>query len=152
MRIEVAHEIAAPAEIVFAVLADIPRWPEVLPVIRSLEMLTPGPVAVGTRFRETRVMHGREASEEMTVATLEPPRRLVLTAESHGARYTADHILEPAPRGTRLVLKFEGRPVTFLAKLLLPLAKLAAGGLKRQLESDLGHIAAAAERRLAGTR
>ena len=34
-------------------------------------------------------MFGRQATEEMTVAALEPPNRTVLTAQNHGVRYTA---------------------------------------------------------------
>lgn len=147
MRIEVACEIAAPPDAVFAALGDIPGWPDMLPAVRSIRIITPGPVSVGTRFRETRLMHGREASEDMTVAVLDPPKRLVLTAESNGARYTVDHVLVPAGSGTRLSLTFEGRPITLLARLLAPLASVARGAVERQLTDDLAHLAMAVEKR-----
>ena len=77
--------------------------------IERVEILTPGPVAVGTRFRETRIMFGRRATEEMTVAELDPPRRLVLTAYNHGTAYRAEHLFAPEGDGTGLTLIFAGR-------------------------------------------
>ena len=85
--------IAAPPDVVFATMADIARWPEFIGGIERVELLTDGPVRVGTRFRETRTMFGRSASEEMTVAELAPPHRFVLT------RREPRHPLRRDPRG-----------------------------------------------------
>lgn len=145
MKIAVSADIAAPPERVFALLADIERWPQTISAIRGVEILTDGPVDVGTCFRETRVMHGREAVEEMTVAAIEPPRRLVLTAENHGARYVAEQRLEPTAEGTRLTLAFEGVPVTLLARLLSVMAVLLKGSIEKALRQDLADVKRAAE-------
>jgi hypothetical protein len=130
---------------VFAIAADVPRWPEVIRGIESVEMLTPGPMRVGTRFRETRTMHGSTATEEMTVAELAPPSRFVLTAENHGARYRAEHVFAAEAVDTRLTLSFEGKPVTLFAYLMTPLSYLLAGAVRRQLEADLADLKRAAE-------
>jgi len=87
VRITVEAIIHAPPDVTFALVAGIPGWPRVISGIQSVDMLTPGPVAVGTRFRETRVIFGRQATEEMTVAEIEAPRRLILTAFNHGTAY-----------------------------------------------------------------
>lgn len=63
MRIEVGDWIAAAPERVFRVATDIPRWPTTVAAIARFDMPTPGPVALGTRFRETRTMFGREATQ-----------------------------------------------------------------------------------------
>jgi hypothetical protein len=146
MQCSVERLFAAPREIVFAVAIDIPRWPEVISSIDRIELLTPGPIAVGSRFRETRRMFGREATEEMTVSELAPPQRFVLTAENHGTRYRAEHVLAPADTATRLTLVFSGEPVSFSARLLSPLGWLMSGHLKKQLEADLDDLQRAAER------
>ena len=137
---------AAPAR-VFALVADIARWPDFMSAIERLEVLTPGPVAVGTRFRETRTMFGRSASEEMTVAEFAPPHRLVLSAHNHGTAYRSEHIFEPAGEGTRLRMVFGGVPTSVLAKLMVPLGWLFLGAVKRQLAADLADLKREAERR-----
>lgn len=141
MMIEIQTLIAAPQPRVFAALSDPASWPRMIPGILAVEILTPPPVGVGTRFRETRMMHGRRASEEMTIATLEPDRLLVLTAENHGARYRATHVVESlSPDSCRLTLAFAGEPVTLIARLLTPLAILMRGAVRRQLAADLDAI------------
>jgi carbon monoxide dehydrogenase subunit G len=145
MRIDTSCHVAAPPERVFAIAIDIPRWPERISAIDRIELLTPGPVGVGTRFRETRTMHGREASEEMTFESIDPPRTFVLVAESHGARYRAEHTFDPEGDGTRLTLTFESVPVTLAARLLTPLALIMRGPLRRQLAQDLSDLKRAAE-------
>ena len=150
MRITVEATIHAPPDVTFALVADIPGWPRVISGIQSVDMLTPGPVAVGTRFRETRVIFGRQATEEMTVAEIEAPRRLILTAFNHGTAYRAEHLFDAHGSGTKLELAFEGRPVTLLARLFAPLGLLFQGTVRRQLAADLADLAREAERRQAG--
>lgn len=145
MRIEVAETISASPEAVFAALANVERWPSLMPDILQVELLTEGPVGVGTRFREVRRMYGREAAEEMTVAELDPPRLFVLTAESHGARYRAEHRIVPSASGCILSLGFEGVPVSALARLMSPLLGFLAGSLERKLRADLTALKTAVE-------
>jgi carbon monoxide dehydrogenase subunit G len=145
MRMTVTTRIAAPTERVFAIATDVPHWPEVIRGIESVEMLTTGPMRVGTRFRETRTMHGSKTTEEMTVAELAAPSRFVLTAENHGARYRVEHLFASEAGGTRLTLSFEGKPVTLFAYLMMPLGYLFAGAVRRQLESDLADLKRRAE-------
>jgi hypothetical protein len=93
------------------------------------------------------MMHGSRATEEMTVAELAPPSRLVLTAENHGARYRAEHLFASEAGGTRLTLSFEGKPLTLFAYLMMPLGYLLAGAVRRQLEADLADLKRRAEQR-----
>lgn len=146
MQIGIEALVEAPPEVVFAVVADIPAWPRYISAIDRIELLSPGPVVAGLRFRETRVMFGRPATEEMTVAEIAPPRRLVLTGINHGTAYRAEHVCEPQGRQTRLRLVFEGRPVTLLARLFTPLGWLFLGAVKRQFASDLADLKGEAER------
>lgn len=150
MQIGIDALVEAPPEVVFATVADIPAWPRYISSIERIEMLTPGPVAPGLHFREVRTMFGRQATEEMTVAELTPPLRLVLTAFNHGTAYRAEHLCEPQGRQTRLRLVFEGRPVTLLARLFTPLGLLFAGSVRRHLEADLADLKREAERRHRG--
>ena len=147
MQVRVSSVVAAPPEAIFAVAVEVERWPEIMGAIERVDVLTPGPVAVGTRFRETRMMFGRRATEEMTVAELDASRRLVLTAHNHGTAYRAEHLFEPQGDGTRLTLTFVGEPQSLLARLFSPIGYMMLGTVRRQLASDLADLAREAERR-----
>jgi hypothetical protein len=147
MQIDVATEIAAPPETVFDTVADVSHWPDFVRGIERVEFLTPGGVASGVTFRETRIMFRRSATEDMTIAVLSRPRRFELTAENHGTRYVIVHDITPASGGSRLQLTFEGTPITFAAKLGSVLALLFKGAVIKQLRSDLDDVKAEAERR-----
>ena len=147
MKVTVESDISAPPDVVFTVVADVARWADFISGIDRVEILTGGPIGVGTRIRETRTMFGRSASEEMTVAELTPPRRLVLTAENHGTRYVATHDIAPSANGARLVLAFEGTPVTVAARIFSVIGLLFLKSLRRKLEEDLRELKVEAERR-----
>ncbi len=145
MKVRTQTLINAPPETVFRLATDITHWQDRIPGILRIEVLTPGPVRIGTVFRETRIMFGREATEEMTVAELEPPRRFALTATNHGASYFTLHEFEHDGAGTRVVVTFEGRPLSLYAWLFQPLGWLMKGMLRRMLAADLASLKAACE-------
>lgn len=147
MKIEIETMVAAPPQIVYGTLTDLAHWPEFLRGVARVEVLTPGTLAIGTRFRETRTMLGRSTTEEMTVAALDPPHRFELTAENHGTRYRVVQNVSAVAGGSQLRLSFEGTPVTLAAKLGAVLALLFKGAVTRQLQSDLADVKAEAERR-----
>jgi hypothetical protein len=144
MQVAVECPVEAPPDVAFAASIDVSNWPRFISGIQSVAVPTPGPVAAGTRFLETRVMFGRQATEEMTFAEIAPPDRLVLTAFNHGTAYRAEHLFAAEGAGT---LVFEGRPAAPLSRLFAPLGWLFLGTLKRQLERDLADLKAEAERR-----
>ena len=47
-------------------------------------------IGAGTRFRETRVLYGREATEEIEVTAFEEPDRYVAETLFHGTRFTSE--------------------------------------------------------------
>lgn len=149
MKIEVATEVAAAPAAVFATLTNLEKLPGFLQGVRSVEILDPGPLRVGTRFRETRMMFGREATEEMTFSVFDPPRRFVLTAENHGTRYITTHEVMPSGSGSRVSLTFEGVPLTLAARLFSVLGRIFAGNIRKLLAADLAAVKAEAERRQA---
>jgi hypothetical protein len=147
-RFEVTRDIAAPAEAVFDRAADFEDSARTVEAIKRVEMLTEGDVGVGTRFRETREMFGREATEELEVVEFERPRRYVLGAENHGARYLSEMVFEPLPEGgTRVRMTFEARPVTFLARIMAFLTKPMMKKMVDVCAKDLDDLARVCERR-----
>ncbi|MCH9765664.1 MAG: SRPBCC family protein [Alphaproteobacteria bacterium] len=146
MQLTVSTEINAPIAHVFSIMTDVARWPDTISGIESVEWLTGEPGSVGATFRETRRMHGRIASEDMTIAEIQPPSRFVLTAFSHGTRYEAVHELREERDGTRLELSFSGQPESLFARLMTPLGWLFRSAVCKQLLLDLADLKAVAER------
>lgn len=72
MKIQASCEIAAPRSEVFAAFADLTNLENTVKAITQVELLTEGPIGVGTRFKETRVMFGKEASEIMEITQFKP--------------------------------------------------------------------------------
>lgn len=140
------HVARAPVEVVFALASDFARAPENVPAIRRVEMLTPGPVGRGTRFRETRVMFGKEATAVLEVLELEPPRRYVLGCEEHGCRYRTELSFEPRGELTLMRMRFEVEPLTRVARVVALLMKPMMRGLAKSCAKDLEAIAGVAER------
>jgi hypothetical protein len=122
---------------VFAVFADLRRAAERIRAIHRLEVLTDGPVGTGTRFRETRVMFGREATETMEIVDFQPGRSYSTAAESCGARYLCTYAFTPDGAGTRVRVSFAATPVSIGARLMAPLAGLFAKSALRALAADL---------------
>lgn len=144
--IRIERAIAALPARVFAAATDVANWPSVVPAITRTELLTPGPVGPGTRFRETRTMFGREATEEMEIVAFEPGRSYTIGADSHGCRYRTRFDVEPTGSGTRLVMTFEAQPLTAMAKVLAFLMKPMARKMAEMCAQDLDAIKAHCER------
>lgn len=142
--------IQAPRERVFAVAADFANAASTIRAILRVEMLSKGPVGKGTRFRETRKVFGREATEEMTVVEFVPPERYVLGAESHGCRYRSTLTFAPAAGGTRVTMSFAAEPLTLVAKVLGFLMRPMFKSMAKECAKDLDDLEAAVTTRVAG--
>ncbi|EYR62021.1 carbon monoxide dehydrogenase [Actinotalea ferrariae CF5-4] len=146
-QVEVTRHVAAPPERVWALATDLAGAPRVLSGVQRVEVLTPGPFAVGTRWRETRTMFGKEATEEMAVTAVEPQRSYTVEAESSGARYVSTFAFHPSPDGgTAVVLTFGAQATTGVAKVMAVLTgPLARRSVEKALRGDLEDLARAAE-------
>jgi len=149
-HLELVQHVNAPAEAVWRVLTDIPGSARTLSSISRVEILTPGDYAEGYRWRETRKMMGKEATEEMWVAEVDAPTSTTVKATSNGADYTTRFTLAPAGGGTRLTMYFGAEmenPGAFGKVMLALFGKLALGITRKQMARDLKEIAAKAEDR-----
>ncbi|MDJ0753952.1 MAG: SRPBCC family protein [Ardenticatenaceae bacterium] len=108
-----------PVEDVFEALMSPEKAPKVMSNIKSMKQLTPGPVGVGTRFREIRLMNGQEQQTDLEVVRFEAPTRYSVTAEASGIEVTYHYHLKPQDNGTQVemecVVSTKG-----LKKLMLP--------------------------------
>lgn len=149
-KLALTRDISAPVADVWHVLTDISSAADTLTGVSAVEMLTEGPYAVGTRWRETREVMGKAVTEEMWVAETDEPRSTVVRAESRGAAYVTAFRLAPIDTGTRLTMEFGGEMTNpgLVMRILGPLtSRLGLAMSRKMVAQDLADIAAAAERR-----
>lgn len=87
---------------VFAFLADFTQLPRWNYAITSTRQVTPGPVGLGSSFRQVRSVPTR-SEESFEVTAWEPDRRLAITGDFGPFSGTLTYELEPVDTGTALV-------------------------------------------------
>ena len=136
-----ATEIAAPAQRIWNLLANIDAWPAWMPTVRSVEVLDGMPPKVGHRYL---VAQRRLRPALWTVRQVDPGRRLLWRARKPGTRMTADRVVESlAPQRSRVTLHFTFDGV---------LARVAGALFGRIADSYLRQEARALKRRAEGAR
>ena len=107
-----------------------------------MEVITDGPVSVGTRFRETRVAGGGEGQAEMEVTAYEPPHRYATAFTVGGYEAAYNYLLNAEDSGTRVELEFVlgGRG---LRRLMVPIVGWV---MKRHDKDQLASLKVAIER------
>lgn len=140
MRFEADTDIAADVEQVWAVLVDVPRWPEWTASVSRAERGEPGPLAVGATARLTQP---KLRPAVWRVTELTEGREFTWVSQTPGVRTRGEHRLLPLPDGrTRVELVIaQSGPLAgligwFYGDLLRRYLRLEADGLKRRSEQD----------------
>jgi uncharacterized protein YndB with AHSA1/START domain len=113
--------IRRPVEDVFAFLADFENVPTWNHAIESTTKTSPGPVGVGSTYRQIRSEPDR-GEEGFEVTVFEPARRLAIEGEIGPFHARLDYRLEPVNGTTRLTNAVELEPSGVASRLLAPLA------------------------------
>jgi hypothetical protein len=137
--------VAAPPAVAFSVFSDLEHAVGRVKAISKLELVTPGPVGVGTRFRETRKMFGKDCTEELQITAYDPGHSYEMSAQSCGAEFRTIFHFVPDGAGTRVEVEFRPRAVSLFAKLMVPLTWLMTGSIKKCFDQDLEDLKQAAE-------
>ena len=132
--------IRATQQQVFDVISDLEHAADRIQGIQKVELLTSGPMAVGTRWRETRMMFKKACTEEMEITEFDPPNGYRVGAQGGGCVY--DTRFSVTPDGDEMILEmsFQATPITFIGKLMLPLGKLFQGTMKKMINQDLNDL------------
>lgn len=129
--------IDAPIERVWAELADIEGQPRWMREMKSVRLLAPPPVGVGTRGEATVRILGISVTDPVEVTEFEPPHRFAIR---HEGAFTGGGVitLESGPGGATTVVRWDE---TLIAPLLPHLwARLSAPVLGGIFQADLGHF------------
>ena len=112
--------IACPPKDVFDFITASENAPKIVNSVTSMVKLTEGPARVGTRYRETRLMHGKEQQTELEIVEFEPTRKYAMQNVTEGIETVYQYILQPERDGTRIDLVCELK-AKGIKKLMLPL-------------------------------
>lgn len=125
----------------FEFLSNVANAAQYIDNIKSGEKLTEGAIGVGTRFSETRIMNGKEATTELEVREYEPYSRFAIGSESEGIDVNYVYTLSAEKGGTRIMLNAE-IAASGLKKMMLP---MVAGILKKEDAEHLKKVKAVLE-------
>jgi uncharacterized protein YndB with AHSA1/START domain len=133
-------EIARPPRDVFAYLADLEHTPEWNWAITSSRKVSHGPVAAGSRFRQTRSVP-RPAVELLEVTRLDRDRRIEVVGDLAGFPAHLTYELSPNSRGTTLTNSVEVDPPTPLGLV----GRIFTGRIQASVAENLGVLRAVLE-------
>ncbi|MBD8505013.1 SRPBCC family protein [Hoyosella sp. G463] len=146
---DITRHINAPVGRVWRIITDLDNAADVLDGITRIERLSGDGYEVGTRWRETRKMLGREASEEMWVTEVEAPHRTVVAAGHGSVSYETEFQLADSDGGTAVTMRFSARMPERrgLRKLAdKAMVRLGTSLTRKAMEKDLYCIAREAEK------
>lgn len=148
MKVTVETEINAPRQDVWRVVTDIENSAATLQAIEIVEILErPQKGIIGLKWRETRTMFGKTATEVMWVTNATEGEHYETRAESHGSVYKTRISLQERNGRTGLVMTFEGEPQSVGARIMWGLTGfLFKGATRKALVKDLADIKVAVER------
>jgi uncharacterized protein YndB with AHSA1/START domain len=105
---------------VFDFITASENAPKVVASVKSMVKLTEGPVRVGTRYRETRLMDGKEHQAELEVVEYEPGQSYAMKNVTEGIETIYRYVFQSENGGTRVDLVCEVK-ASGLKKLMLPM-------------------------------
>lgn len=110
--------IDAPVEEVFNTVAHIEAFRNALPHIIDVEFLTDQQIGAGTRFRETRLMNGKQYVTELEITEYEPHARVRMVTDTNGTIWDTLYTIDRREGNTRLELQMDAKAHELMAKLV----------------------------------
>jgi carbon monoxide dehydrogenase subunit G len=149
IRFQIEESFTARPDRVFLALTDLEAAKEWMPGFVRIERLSDSGFHVGTEWRETRRLFGREATEQFEVTRCDPPSRIGIRVDgakgsSKRGEFLFDYRLEPRGGGTLVTLDGEIRGIGGIFGLL---GKVMVGPYKKAIAKDLRALKEHLERR-----
>lgn len=144
--ITVRREVAGAPEEIWAVLAEIDRYPIVFGSIARVRRIAGEGYQNGVTWDESRRVLGRIESARMTLAEVDPGRHSLHCIDWDAQRVNMSFDVEPVETGTAITTSFEiiaddkNRVERALLKVF---GGVTSGMIKDVLKSDISDIAAA---------
>tara|TARA_B100000508_G_scaffold130948_1_gene118711 strand:+ start:4206 stop:4664 length:459 start_codon:yes stop_codon:yes gene_type:complete len=142
MELSVSVEINKPREEVWKAIVDFENCSNYIESITDLQVLEkPADTLIGFKWKETRVLFGKEATETMWITDYVENEYYQTRAESHGSIYKSWLSIEQVGDKSQLTMSFEGQAQSFFAKVFSVLmGSMMKGSMKKALLKDLNDI------------
>ena len=131
------RKIAAPVNLVFDTVSQITNFSEAIPQIVNVEFLSEQKSGLGTRFKETRLMNGREATTELEVTEFVPNERIRLVSDAGGTIWDTVFTVQPAGDQVELDMVMNASAYKFTSRIMNIFIK---GFVQRALEQDMDAV------------
>ncbi len=133
---------------VWKVITAIESATETISGIEQVEVLEqPENGLVGLKWRETRTLFGKTATEEMWITDAVDNEFYRTRAESHGCVYVSTMSISGNNDGCTLTMSHQAKPQSLVAKLLsFPMGFVFKGAFRKAMLQDLNDIRAAVEK------
>lgn len=142
MQCSSSIDISRPKEDVWKVITDIPNSAGMISGILSVDVLEkPDTGFVGFKWKETRKMFGKKATEIMWITDAVENEYYCTRAESHGSVYATRLSLSEKGGNTQLTMSFSGEAQTTGAKILsFCMSGFMKGSMEKEFLKDLTDI------------
>ena len=139
--IQVSNFIQESPDRVFDVFADLRQAADRIEDITHLEVLDDKPIGVGTRWRETRRVFGKEHTEEMEITAFSRPHSYKVEAGGPSVHYLTQLQFEAEGDGTKVTMSFDATPKTFMTKIFNALTgPMMRKSMIKCLEKDMAGL------------
>lgn len=136
-RLYASREIAASPDFVFRTVSDVRNFQNAVSHIIHVEFLSDQHCGVGTRFRETRLVNGREQTVEIEVAELVDNKRVRMISDAGGTIWDSLFTVSVNSPTITLGMTMEIQPYKMVAKLITP---LISGLVLKGVEADMDAV------------
>jgi hypothetical protein len=119
--LSIVRMIHAPTALVFKTVADPTHFAQAISGVTKIEFLSSTRCGLGTRFRQSRVVNGREMTLDFDVTDYAENERVRIVNEIHGTRWDSVITLTPSNGSTELVMRMDTTTRPFVPRLIMPL-------------------------------
>lgn len=139
MKLTIDIEIKAPKEKVWKVITDIENSVNTISGIDKIEILNkPKDTVVGLKWKETRTIFGKSATETMWITEATENNYYKTRAESNGAIYQTILKLSEKENTTFLTMEFSTEAITVRGKIMAFIfGRMLNKTMKKLIKKDL---------------
>jgi hypothetical protein len=142
-RTTVTQKIKAPLDRVFGIIADPLQLALATPGKARVVFLSEQQTGVGTRYRATRAMNGKDVATDLEITELVPNHYVRHVNVTHGRLWDSVYTVQKARAGTLLTLTMDGVTSRLIPKLMTYLLHPV---FRKYLQRDLDAVKAFCER------